>query len=64
MCLVIIIMVQSDQYLHTEVTISMANERLGTQAEVVFHIEEGAFYDCVMPGEETNQTNIPTRLVY
>jgi hypothetical protein len=29
----------------------MANERLGAQTEVVFHIEEGSFYNCVMPGK-------------
>ena len=39
-----------DKYLPTEVTISMANERLGQQAEVVFSIQEGSFYNCVMPG--------------
>ena len=37
--------------LPTEVTISMANERLGQMSEVVFSIEEGSFYNCVMPGE-------------
>jgi hypothetical protein len=30
----------------------MGNERLGALAEVVFHIEEGSFYNCVMPGTE------------
>ena len=29
----------------------MANERLGAQEEVVFHIQEGSFYNCVMPGK-------------
>ena len=36
--------------LPTEVTISMANERLGQMSEVVFSIQEGSFYNCVMPG--------------
>ena len=36
--------------LPTEVTISMANERLGQLSEVVFSIQEGSFYNCVMPG--------------
>ena len=31
-------------------TISMANERLGQMSEVVFSIQEGSFYNCVMPG--------------
>ena len=36
--------------LPTQVTISMANERLGQMSEVVFSIQEGSFYNCVMPG--------------
>ena len=28
----------------------MANERLGQMSEVVFSIQEGSFYNCVMPG--------------
>ena len=28
----------------------MANERLGQQVEVTFHIQEGSFYNCIMPG--------------
>ena len=36
--------------LPTQVTISMANERLGQVSEVVFSIQEGSFYNCVMPG--------------
>ena len=43
--------VQHEKYLPTEVTISMGNERLGALSEVVFHIEEGSFYNCVMPGK-------------
>ena len=39
--------------LPTEVTISMANERLGQMSEVVFSIQEGSFYNCVMPGERS-----------
>ena len=37
--------------LHSEVTISMGNERLGQLSEVVFSILEGSFYNCVMPGK-------------
>ena len=40
---------QEDKFLPTEVTLSLANERLGQLAEVVFSIQEGAFYNCVMP---------------
>ena len=47
---------QHEKYLPTEVTISMANERLGAQTEVVFHIEEGSFYNCVMPGIQYQPT--------
>ena len=31
----------------------MANERLGQQVEVTFHIQEGSFYNCIMPGQHT-----------
>ena len=42
--------------LPTEVTISMANERLGQLYEVVFSIQEGSFYNCVMPGRDEWKT--------
>ena len=41
---------ESGVSLPTQVTISMANERLGQMSEVVFSIQEGSFYNCVMPG--------------
>ena len=41
---------ESGILLPTQVTLSMANERLGQMSEVVFSIQEGSFYNCVMPG--------------
>ena len=45
--------------LPTQVTLSMANERLGQMSEVVFSIQEGSFYNCVMPG----RTDITDRIL-
>ena len=51
--------------LPTQVTISMANERLGQMSEVVFSIQEGAFYNCVMPGQcrPRNNNNFHSQLL-
>ena len=50
-CITALSLVESFRVMkYFQVTISMANERLGQMSEVVFSIQEGSFYNCVMPG--------------
>jgi hypothetical protein len=37
------------QVVNAEISLQLENERLGPATEQVFHIQEGSFYNCVMP---------------
>lgn len=41
--------VVGSDFILTEVKLNLTNERLGTPVESKFHIQPGAFYDCIIP---------------